>query len=31
MILEKSFWETGLDFYKKKKNGVSFQFVESYS
>lgn len=31
MILEKSFWETGFDFFTKKKNGVPFQFGESYS
>lgn len=32
MISEKSFWETGFDFFtKQKKNGVPFQFGESYS
>lgn len=32
MILEKSFWETGFDFFtKKKKSGAPFELGESYS
>lgn len=31
MISEKSFWETGFDFFTKKKSGAPFEFGESYS